>query len=165
MCFEQRICSDMIDSSRGIANQIDNEYFHRIKLDQQVKNSKLDIKFVATLLNEMDFDTSLTKPMASQLIAKTFRLWDEFILCAKLKGVYIHRKDSQCFVVAIVFSLESGISSTNGAVVFPHPGMSIKKLNKKKEYKAFKVSNIRDGQRQIMSVFEGHAVKNPILLL
>jgi hypothetical protein len=165
LCFQQRVCEAMLDSSRGsVSNQVNRDYFPRVKRDQQIKNSCISEGFIHDFIQSMEGAIVLSKRERSDLTCQTTRLWKEFVACAATKGIYIHRKDRRCFVVAVIYSLEKGICSSSGVVVYPHPKLSVRKLNKKREYGLFKVTNIRHGQRQIMSVFCDYTVLNTLCL-
>jgi len=160
LCFAQRVCDEYIDASRGVANALDQAYFQKIKRDQQIKNRTIDITFITAFVRDMDFGLGLCERDRLELTQGTVRLWLEFIDRAVEKKVYIHRKDKRCFVVAVMFSLSRGLSSNMGCIVKEHPRFHFKKLNKKKHYASFKVSDIRAGQKLIMNVFLGNVVIN-----
>lgn len=162
MCFEQRMCDSIIDTNRGITNTLDQRYFHRVKRDQQIKNSIIEREFVHEMFDELDFYKELESHKRINLLNKILELWRTFVEQAHNKGVYIHRKDKRCFVVAIMFGLTTGISCSNGYVVEPHSHIKIGKLNKKKSYGKFKVSDIRDGQKLIMRMFDNFQVVEPV---
>lgn len=165
LCYEQRMCETIIDMSRGgIANVGSQAYYHRAKRNQQVKNSTLGSNFTVKLLHHMDFYRAMSDRDKTNLLNKIMQLWKEFISRAKTKGIYIHRKDRRCFVVAIMFGIQAGIACTCGFVVYPHSEIKIPKINKKKTYTQFNVSDVRGGQRLIKKVFDGHRVVNPLKL-
>lgn len=162
MCFEQRMCDSVIDTNRGITNTIDQKYFHRVKRDQQIKNSIIEREFINEMFEELDFYRELDSQKRIELLNKVLTLWRSFVQQAHNKDVYIHRKDKRCFIVAIMFGLTSGISCSNGYVVEPHSNIKLGKLNKKKSYNKFKVSDIRDGQKLIMRMFDNCDIPEPI---
>lgn len=162
LCFEQRQCEAYIDTEKGLANIEVPTYHPRVKRDQQVKNRTMEYAFILQLIVKMEFMTQLSAPQVRNLVNKIADLWAEFVDCAREKGMYIHRKDKRCFVVAILFSLNSGICSSGGQVVMAHPQFELLKLNKKKSYGCFKVSDIRYGQKLIMKVFDGHMTANVV---
>ena len=164
MCFEQRLCDTFIDSSRGVFNIVDQPYSHKVKRNQQVKNSSLDIAFVSDLLNEIDYFELMDYNLRVRLISDIMGLWDIFVNLSGERSTYIHRKDKRCFVVAIMFAIPTGLSCLGGVVVCRHPFVKIKRLNKKRDYKAFKVSDIRDGQKMIKLVFDKHVIEKPLTI-
>ncbi len=159
-CFQQRHCDAIIDTEKGLTNTDVPSYQPRGKRDQQVKNRSMDHSFIAKLISRMELNTNLTSNRMANTSNKIINLWMEFIKCAIQKNIYIHRKDRRCFVVAIMFSLHSGICSPAGYVVKRHPEFELFKLNKKKSYGCFKVSDIRYGQKLIMKVFQTHRPSN-----
>lgn len=159
-CFQQRHCDAFIDVEKGLTNTEIPTYQPRCKRDQQVKNRSMDHGFISKLIYRMEFNTPLCANRLTATSSKIINLWLEFIRCATQKNIYIHRKDRRCFVVAIMFSLHSGICSPAGYVVKRHPEFELYKLNKKKSYGCFKVSDIRYGQKLIMRVFNAHKPVN-----
>lgn len=159
-CFEQRHCETYINTDKGLTNTEVPMYFPRVKRDQQVKNRTMDHRFISKLISQMEISSKLGRKQTSDAISKIVELWSEFVKCAISMNVYIHRKDRRCFVVAIIFSLYSGICSPAGYIVNKHPGFELYKLNKKRSYGCFKVSDIRYGQKLIMKVFKEHKPVN-----
>lgn len=159
-CFQQRHYDAFIDNDKGLTNMEVPMYHPRIKRDQQVKNRSMDHGFISELISKMDSNQVVSEKQMSQITSKIIRLWGEFIRCAAENNIYIHRKDSRCFVVAIMFSLHSGICSPAGYVVKRHPEFELYNLNKKKSYGCFKVSDIRYGQKLITNVFRTHRPVN-----
>lgn len=162
MCFEQRMCDNIIDTNRGITNTLDQKYFHRVKRDQQIKNSIIEREFVHGMFDELDFYRQLVPNKRIELLNKVLILWRTFVDQAQKKGVYVHRKDKRCFVVAIMFGITTGISCSNGYIVEPHSHIKLGKLNKKKHYDKFRVSDIRQGQKLIMCMFDNCEIREPI---
>lgn len=162
MCFEQRMCDNIIDSNRGISNTVDQQYFHKIKRNQQIKNSMLEREFVHDLFAELDYYNELGSQKRIELLNKILYLWKIFISEANKKAIYVHRKDKRCFVVAIMFGLPTGISCSMGYVVLPHKNIKLGKLNKKKNYSKFNVSDVRQGQKLIMQIFDSFKITTPI---
>jgi len=161
-CFQQRHCDTIIDIEKGLTNMQVPMYHPKIKRDQQVKNRTMDHGFISDLITKMEFNQKMSGWWMSQTTGKIISLWGEFVRCAIQKNIYIHRKDRRCFVVAIMFSLHSGICSPAGYVVKQHPEFALYKLNKKKSYGCFKVSDIRYGQKLIMNVFRSHKPVNAL---
>lgn len=165
LCFEQRLCDQNAGMAGGISNSIDTEYHHRVKRNHQVKNKSLRVSEIAMMIGSMDFLSDLSRKQRTALIDDIRTLWDEFIDEANKRSVYIHRKDSRCFLAAVTFGLSKGISSTKGFVVHPHGNLVVRKLNKKKDYKTFKISDIRHGQKLIKIVFDNHTVLNTVRII
>jgi hypothetical protein len=164
LCFNQRLCDTNIDTNRGVSNIVDIDYQHKIKRNQQVKNSSMKRSYVRKLFEKLDYFNEFEQKTKVRLINSVTKLWLEFIVAAENKGIYIHRKDKRCFVVAIMFGITTGISSSSGFVVNPHENIKINKLNKKRDYNSFKVSDIRAGQKLIKFVFENNEITNSIKL-
>jgi len=164
LCFEQKVCDSMVDTNRGVTNTLDQKYFHKIKRDQQIKNSILDRCFVDSLFSELNFYRKLNPNKRIDLLNQILALWKEFIVEANRKNIYVHRKDKRCFLVAIMFGMRTGISCSTGYVVFPHDEIELNKLNKKKNYRKFFVSDVRLGCKLIMGIFKNHEVLSPIRL-
>lgn len=164
LCFGQRVCDTNVDASRGIANAPDVGYTHRVKRSQQSKNSRIDVSFVTQICDKVDYYHRLTDRQKRDLLNKILRLWAEFVDLASANGMYIHRKDSRCFIAAILFGINEGLSCASGYIVKPHSFIQIERLNKKQDYVAFKVSDIRAGQKLIKTVFDNHGTIQPLTL-
>jgi hypothetical protein len=164
LCFEQRQCEAYIDAEKGLVNIEVPTYHPRVKRDQQVKNRAMDYNYIFRLISLMDFPTPCAPEEIRTLVNQICELWCEFVSCAKEKEVFIRRKDKRSFVVAVIFSLPDGLCSPAGPVVMSHPQFGPWKLNKKKNYEGFKVSDIRYGQKLIMGMFEAHAPANVVCI-
>jgi len=162
LCFQQKVCDAYIDVSRGIANTNDINYVHRKKRDQQIKNSVINFSFVYKVYNEMLFFSKLGPKVKNQLISQVTNMWKLFIKISNDKKMYIHRKSKRCFIISILFHLEHGMSSNLGSIVNPHSHIQIPKLNKKKNYKLFNVSDVRSGTRLIQTTFLNSRIEKPI---
>ena len=162
LCFEQRICETFVDPTKSM-NGDDPVYVKRPKRDQQIKNKNLDRSQIIKIVECASTMIKLEPLEINILCTKILDLWTQFVNCMNApkpnkKNVknYVHRKDKRCFVIAIIMSLEDGIMiDDNKFVVSPHQGIEYTKLNKKSEYDAFEVSDIRYGQTLIKRAFIG----------
>lgn len=154
LCFEQRQCETFIDASKGMAHVEDHSYYPKIKRDQQLKNRSVNVYFITDMISKISICEDFTKDTITSLIGQIYNLWGEFVSNSIKEKMYIHRKDRRCFVVAIMFSLYNGIYASSGCVVRCHKKYDLRKINKKKVYESFKVSDIRYGQKMIMRAFQ-----------
>ena len=154
-CFHQKRCE--------LGNNAELDYIPKCKKNQQIKNSFLNSSHISEILDDDVFPICDIK-IKTDLDKQIKRLWTEYVVCAKHKNLYIHRKDSISFIVGILFSLHDGMKCDNAAdyIIFPHTKFSIGMLNKKKKYKNFEVSYIRYGINKIKTVFLSYIVRNKI---
>lgn len=143
LCFNQKICDSFIDTKKGVLNTNDRLYFPQLKRNQQIKNKMFNMAMIHQLIRDIEDCTNFKMPKKIIVIKNLKRLWCEFIEKSIDQGLYIHRKDTRCFIVAVIFSLSTGIETSAGVVVHRHQGFDLKRINKKRAYTHFKISDIR----------------------
>lgn len=161
LCFHQRVC-DIFASNLNSCD--DPTYEHPIKKNQCLSNRTMSPAFVCDIIDALDVlknNTTAKNIFCTQII----NLWNEYIESINETNKYTHRKDKRCFVVAIIKSMKTGIFvNDNDIVVHKHEKFESKKLNKKSQYKHFRVSDIRDGFNMIKTGFQNKQIKNTINL-
>lgn len=165
LCFNQKVCDAYVDTKKGVLNTIDTLYYDKTKKTQQTKNKNFEMNLIHSLLTDVEDCTNFKIENRVEVITSLKRLWVEFINIAIEKDVYIHRKDARCFIVAVLFSLGTGIETSSGVIVHRNKSFDLKRINKKKAYKNFRISDIRYGQRLIMRVFSDKAPAYPFILI
>ena len=158
--FKRRLCDEYIDSQRGICNSDIQTYTHAQKRNQQVKNRKIEFKEVMNIINDIDFLSKYSVETIRDFCNQILDLWKIFIEEIKKYDFYVHRNARRCFVVSIIYNLKSGLHTLSGCVIESHPNINVTNLNKKKNYKFFKIRDIRYGENIIKKVLEKRAVNS-----
>ena len=159
-CFKQCVADNFTDSRRAF---VMTSFHNRVKKDQQIKNKAINPKYIYDIVKNVDFMCPPSPIVVRTLVGQVIRLWEQYLQLVSNNDVYVHRKDKRCFVVGVVFSLSSGLSNNVGKnIVQPHPCLTIRKINKKKEYTTFKVRDIRHGIKLIKSGFKGRKEVYPV---
>jgi hypothetical protein len=110
--------------------------------------------YVITLVRQIECFSDVACERSWRKVASAVcSLWKRFVDLSKTLRLYTHRKDRRCFVVALLFSLPTGLTAPGGVIVEAHDWLVLPNLNKKKKYSAFCVSDIRHGQKMIMRTF------------
>lgn len=164
ICFGQRLCEEYSSSRNGIQHSDDPVYKHKLKRNQQIKNSILKRVYVTEMVDSIETIPKLSPETKKHLIKQILALWETYKQRASSRLIEIQRNDQRCFIVAIMFSLHKGLCSYSSKlyIITPHENLTTRVINKKKSYSKFNVSDITDGQKKIKRVFEDFELKSPI---
>lgn len=125
---------------------------NKVKSSQQTKNKVLNPDLITKILNNIVVLKKLGVLPVIQLTNQILALWRSYVTCT---DIYTHRKDRKCFIIAIIFSLRSGLlNNKKKFIVHKHQFVEISTINKKKTYKFFKVNEIRYGIKLLQKGFK-----------
>lgn len=162
ICFDQKLCESMSDVNTCLSN-VEPTYEKKIKKDQQVKNRSLNTESINYYIRSVIEKGTITISQKIKLIHSILKLWDAFVNIVKVNNIYTHRKDKRCFVISLLYSLKTGFKLPTGEyIVMPSPNVVLAKINKKNNYRMFRVTDIRYGQKLIRKVFSMRSIRSPL---
>ena len=163
LCFHQKYCDSKFISPNY--KEDDYIYIHKIKKNQQIKNSILKINLIENIFGELNYYKNFSTQVKINFHNDILKLWNEFVSISEEKKIYIKRCNKRIFLVAVMFSITKGLkNSPSSIIIHAHPFILIDKkfFNKKRKYKYFNVSDIRLGQILLQEIFSKIIVKNPL---